>query len=172
MRYLIDGYNLVHALGLLHGKIAPAGVEVARRSLLIRLLEAPGLDPTKVIVVFDAERAPPSTPAGQEYHGIRVLNALRQQADDVIEDLIEREPQPKQLAVVSDDRRLKDAARRRHCVSLGCLDFLEVIQQPPKTSRARPAAEGSEKPDQLSPEELRLWCKQFGVEEDEDGEPW
>src|SRR5258708_4218606 len=102
MRYLIDGYNLAHALGLLRGKVAPAVVEVARRSLLIRLLEAPGLDPTTVTVVFDAQRAPPGTTDRQTYQGIRVLNALRQQADDLIEELIEEETQPRQLAVVSN----------------------------------------------------------------------
>lgn len=64
MRYLIDGYNLAYALGILHGKVAPAGVEVARRSLLIKLLEAPGLDAPSVTVVFDAQALLQARPRG------------------------------------------------------------------------------------------------------------
>ena len=167
MRYLIDGYNLAYALGILHGKVAPAGVEVARRSLLIKLLEAPGLDAPSVTVVFDAQRAPPGTPARQHYQGIHILNALGQQADDLIEELIEHEAQPRQLTVVSNDHRIKDAARRGHCVPLGCLDFLEEIQKRRPASRTAPANDAGEKPDSLSPQELQLWYKQFGVEEGE-----
>jgi len=170
MRYLIDGYNLAHALGLLHGKVAPGGVDVARRSLLVRLLESPGLDPKAVIVVFDAQRAPAGTPARQDYQGIQVVNALRQEADDLIEDLIEHEAQPRQVAVVSDDHRIKDAARRRRCVPLGCLDFLEAIQQPPASRRRLAVHNDGEKPEELTPEELRLWYKQFGVEDEPDKE--
>jgi uncharacterized protein len=167
MRYLIDGYNLAHALGLIRGKIAPSGIEVARRSLLIKLLEYPGLDGTRVTVVFDAQRAPPGTPSQQHYQGIRILNALGQQADDLIEEMIEQEPQPRQLAVVSNDHRIKDAARHGRCVPLGCLDFLEEIQKPrPATRSFAPNKDPGEKPESLSAEDRRLWYKQFGVEDD------
>jgi len=71
-------------------------------------------------VVFDASQGSAGTPARQDYQGIRVLNALQQQADDLIEDLLERRLSPPSLTVVSDDRRLKDAARRCHCNVLGC----------------------------------------------------
>ena len=43
----------------------------------------------------------------------------------MIEALIRQRFGAAHLTVVSDDRRLKEAARRRHCPSLGCLDFLE-----------------------------------------------
>jgi predicted RNA-binding protein with PIN domain len=174
MRYLIDGYNLAHAMGLLRGRVAPAAVEVARRSLLVHLLEYHHREPGNVTVVFDASRAPPGTADRLDYQGIHVLNALHEQADDLIEDLIHREPQPRQLTVVSDDRRLKDAARHRQCVALGCFDYLEKVQYaPPQVPLVKRPAEGNDKPPELSAEEVQEWCRQFGVtEEPEDRPGW
>lgn len=168
MRYLIDGYNLAHALGLVHGKGAPHGAELARRSLLIRLREAPGLDPARTTVVFDALRAPRGSPARQDLLGFRVLFAHDQLADDLIEDLVRQEPMPRMLTVVSDDRRLKDSAGRRGCGWLGCLDFLEAILQPPQVAPvALPGPEASDKPERMTTEELRDWQRVFGVDPDQ-----
>jgi len=172
MRYLIDGYNLAHAMGLLRGRVAPAAVAVARRSLLVHLLEYHHRESADVTVVFDASRAPPGTAARLDYHGIHILNALHEQADDLIEDQIQHDPLPRQLTVVSDDHRLKDAARRRHCVALGCLDYLEQMQRgPPAPGRVKPPVEVNDKPDSLSAEEVQEWCRQFGVKDEPEDRP-
>lgn len=175
MRYLIDGYNLAHALGLVPARKTPHGAELARRSLLVRLRQAPGLDPSRTTVVFDAFRAPPGSPARQDSLGFEVHFAHRQSADDLIEDLLRREATPRQLTVVSDDRRLKDAAGRRGCVALGCLDFLEQIARPPPTRSARSArepAQDGDKPEHLTPEELGEWQRCFGVDPDQADVEW
>ncbi len=167
MRYLIDGYNLAHALGLVHGKGAGHGAEVARRSLLIRLRKAPGLDPAQTTVVFDALRAPKRAPSRQDLLGFRIFFAHDQLADDLIEDMVRREPFPAKLTVVSDDRRLKESAGRRGCGWLGCLDFLEAIQRPAAPAPAdAPPAEESDKPERMTTEELREWQRTFGVDPD------
>ena len=56
MRYLIDGYNLIHAMGLLHpnsGTLANA-----RFGLLDRLAAFFGDNARDLTVVFDAGRVP------------------------------------------------------------------------------------------------------------------
>ena len=59
----------------------------------------------------------------------------------------------------------------RHAVPLRCLDYLEGIQRPrPEPNPAR-GGDGGDKPDQLSAEEMRDWCRRFGVEDEEDGLP-
>lgn len=125
MRYLIDGYNLLHAMGLLCGKVGPHGLEKARLALLGRLCGDHGADAVAVTVVFDASRAPPGAVAEEDYHGLHIRYALNSEADDVIETLIQRDAAPRQLTIVSDDHRLQQAARRRRCPVLGCLDYLE-----------------------------------------------
>jgi predicted RNA-binding protein with PIN domain len=169
MRYLIDGYNLAHALGVLRGKVPVGAVELARRSLLIRLLQAPGFRAYATTVVFDAQRAPPGTPAEQRQLGVRLLFALGRQADDLIEELIEADADPRQLTVVSSDRRLREAARRRHARSLRCLEYWEAIERAPAGPPSGPHQPDAEaKPEELTSQELRDWYQRFGVQENDD----
>ncbi|MCS6851745.1 MAG: NYN domain-containing protein, partial [Gemmataceae bacterium] len=58
MRYLIDGYNLIHAMGLIRGRAGPWGLEKARRNLLGVLWGALGDEASEVTVVFDAAWGP------------------------------------------------------------------------------------------------------------------
>jgi hypothetical protein len=166
MRYVIDGYNLLHAWGLAPRRAAKGQLERARLNLLDRLRRGGAAEAT---VVFDASRAPAGAAAAQDYHGIHVCYVFDGTADDWIEDLIRREGQPQQLTVVSDDHRLRVAAERRHCRFLRCLDYIEALQagvSPPPSSP--PAADAPGKPETLSPEEARHWLEAFGAA-DEDG---
>src|SRR4051794_15010603 len=114
--YVIDGYNLLHAMGALGGKAGPHGLEKARGRLLGMLHGAMGEESSAVTVVFDAAHAPPGSARDQDAHGIHVKFATgKQEADDVIEQLIRQSSSPKTLHVVSDDHRLHQAAKRRGC---------------------------------------------------------
>src|SRR5690348_14856082 len=106
MPTLIDGYNLLHAMGLLHGRVGPTGLQKARLRLLGLLRGCYEDAAPEVTVVFDAAGAPPGVEGDQEYQGIHIVFAVRKQtADDVIEHLIKRDSAPRQLVVVSDDHR-------------------------------------------------------------------
>src|SRR5258707_1335531 len=104
MHYLIDGYNLLHAMGALQGRVGPQGLEKARLRLL-GLLRASYEDQASAItVVFDAAGAPPGSKEEQDFQGIQVRFAVHQkEADELIEDLIHHDSVPRQLTVVSDD---------------------------------------------------------------------
>lgn len=159
MRYLIDGYNLLHAMGLLCGKVGPHGLEKARLALLGRLCGDHGGDADAVTVVFDASRAPADALAEEDYNGIHIRYALDCEADDVIETLILHEPTPRQLTVVSDDHRIQQAGRRRHCAVRGCLDYLEEME---RQRRRRPVPpEAPPKPEGVSPAEVQHWLREF-----------
>jgi hypothetical protein len=154
VRYLIDGYNLLHATGHLSGPTNALGLGRARLVLLEALRYHFGADAAGVVVVFDARGAPPRVPAEADYHGVRVLNALDREADDLIEDHIRRHAAPAALTVVSDDHRVREAARRRRCRSTACLDFFEALSR-----RAAPPAPppADDKPGAtLSPEDEAL----------------
>jgi predicted RNA-binding protein with PIN domain len=159
MRYLIDGYNLLHAMGLLSGRVGPHGLEQARLALLGRLLGDHGSDAVAVTVVFDASRAPPDAVPEEHYQGLHIFYALDGEADDVIESLIQRDAAPRQLTVVSDDHRIQRAARRRRCPALGCLDYLDRLEQ---LRRQRPSVpEASAKPQGVSQKETQHWLREF-----------
>src|SRR2546429_8677326 len=167
MAYLIDGYNLLHAMGVLRGRVGPRGLEKARQRLLGLLQGALGAEASNATIVFDAAGAPAGAKDEQEYQGIHVRFAVHQeQADDLIEDLIHHDSAPKQLTVVSDDHRLQQAARRRHCPVLGCLDFLKELDR----TRRRHKQKSTEKPEKQapSPQDMDRWLRAFA---DLDNEP-
>jgi predicted RNA-binding protein with PIN domain len=159
VRYLIDGYNLLHAMGVLGGKVGPRGLERARAALLGRLCGDHGENTDSVTVVFDAADAPRDAVAEEEYRGLHIRYALDGEADDVIEKLIQQDAAPRQLTVVSDDRRLKQAGRRRRCSVLGCQDYLDSME---KRRRSKPSAsKANPKPEGMSDEEARHWLREF-----------
>jgi hypothetical protein len=160
MFYLIDGYNLLHAMGAMRSRMGPAGLERARGRLLGLLRGALGEEAHHVTVVFDAAHAPPGAAPQQEHHGIHVRFASREgEADDLIEELIRQASAPKQLAVVSDDHRLQKAAQRRRCTVLGCDAFLHSLQ---RRRRPTPRAPGeAAKPEGVSRRETQHWLKEF-----------
>src|ERR1700722_13639673 len=128
--YIIDGYNLLHAMGILGGRAGPHGLEKARANLLGLLHGALGEDAEAVTVVFDAAKSLPGISREQEFKGIHVLYAkAKQEADDVIEQLIRQASAPKTLNIVSDDHRLQQAAQRRGCQVRGCEEFLAWLDK-------------------------------------------
>lgn len=157
MRYLIDGYNLLHALGLLHGRTGRHALENARLALLDRLSD--DADAVTMTVVFDAAGAPRDAVVEEDYRGIHIYYARDSSADDVIETLIQSEAAPSQLTIVSDDHRIQQAGRRRRCPVLGCLDYLEQRQRPRPSKPAGPAT--SLKPEGVSGEEVQHWLREF-----------
>ena len=160
--YVIDGYNLLHAMGVLGGRAGPRGLEKARGRLLGLLAGAFADNTAAVTVVFDAAGALPGADAELAERGLHVLFAVgKQEADDVIERLIRQSSAPKSLHVVSDDHRVQQAARRRHCVVLECEDFLLLLDRMRQSQRRRPEAL-AEKQEGLSEQEMQSWLKEFG----------
>jgi predicted RNA-binding protein with PIN domain len=115
MSLLIDGYNLLHASDVFPAQNEPATLERSRQALLDFLAEAlpPKLLP-RTIVAFDAIGAPPGLPRELAHRGLAVQFARRGgTADELLEDLIAAEPDPRNLLVVSSDHRVQRAARQR-----------------------------------------------------------
>jgi predicted RNA-binding protein with PIN domain len=168
MHYLIDGYNLLHAMGVVQGRLGPDGLEKARLRLLGLLRGAYGVEEaSRVTVVFDAAGAPPGATEVSDYKGIRVRFAVRQpEADDLIESLIGQDSAPKNLRVVSDDQRVQQAARRRRCTAVGCAEYLEWLQHHrrqrlPRDSRA------AGKPEAVSEAEAQWGLRAFAALQDD-----
>ena len=120
MRWLIDGYNVMHAGGRLGPKLGREGFRRARRRFLDELAAALGPDVAgQTTVVFDASVPPGRLPLDANYRGLGVLFALGDEnADARIEQLIAEHSNPKTLTVVSSDRRIRQAAARRRTRSL------------------------------------------------------
>lgn len=142
MTYLIDGYNLMFAAGLVSKATPAARWERARAKFLDWL--APAASRAELRVVFDAQNAPARS-SEESVNGVRVLFAYQQTADDRIEELLAKEPRPERLTVVSNDSRVREAARRAGSAFLSCEAFTDwLISEAPPPRAPKPAAE--EKP--------------------------
>ena len=165
MALVIDGYNLLHASGILGRGIGPGGLERSRAALLNFLVES--LDERELeqtTVVFDAREAPPGLPRAVRHRGLKVSFAEPgADADDVIERMILADSSPRSLTVVSSDHRLHRAARRRKAKPIDSdLWYGEALRR--RIDRVREQAPG--KPSgQPSESEVRFWMKKFGLED-------
>jgi predicted RNA-binding protein with PIN domain len=161
--FVIDGYNLIHALGMIQKHLDAGGLEASRRWLLDYLAELFGEDADRVTVVFDAKQAPRNLPRHQAYRGLHVHFAPKgQSADDWIETLIANEKTPAALVVVSNDHRLQDAGRKRGARAWSdqaLLDFLEKRPRAPKT----PTPNMEDRDGKMTPEEKKHWLEEFGM---------
>lgn len=146
MTFLIDGYNLLHAVGWAARQMPGRRLETARRKLLDWLADAAGRVPgVTVRVVFDAQHGPADS-TEWSHRGVSVRFARDGTADDVIEELLAAAAKPRAVTVVSNDTRLHEAARRVGSVAWGSQEFLDWVIA---TERAVPEAvpPAPEKPD-------------------------
>jgi uncharacterized protein len=163
MTLIIDGYNLLHASGVFGDARGPKGFEQSRAALLDLLVDLLGDKASDTIVVFDAARAPDGVPARLSHGGIRVWFAREYpDADSLIEELVEDDTAPTHLVVVSSDRRLQAAARRRRARAISCEEWLADARAA-RRSRGRPSADA--KPPEPGPEGADYWKKYFGLGE-------
>jgi predicted RNA-binding protein with PIN domain len=161
MTLIIDGYNLLHASGVFGATRGPKGFEQSRLALLDMLVDLLGPDAANTIVVFDAARAPDGLPGRLVHGGIRVWFAREYpDADSLIEELVEADTAPGHLVVVSSDRRLQAAARRRRAKAVDCEAWLADARSS-RRSRDRPPTDA--KPPEPGPEGADYWKEYFGL---------
>ena len=151
MRFLVDGYNLMHAAGYLTAK-PTRRLEPIRRRFLDWLASVATKRAFPIRVVFDGQNSPSASPEA-DHRGVRVRFAFGQTADDEIELLL-TEPS-RDVVVISNDLRLHESARRAHAEAWTCTKFLDwVIQN--VAPRMEPEPPLPEKPTISDDENARL----------------
>ncbi len=158
--YLIDGYNLMHALGHFPTTVGPQCLRKARNRLIARIAHAHKHEKCEITVVFDAANAPPHLPSRLYHKNILILFAVKHdEADDLIEERIRHDSSPKQLHVVSTDLRLRTAAKRRRCKVLTCDDYMDLIEKMAREQGRLQTAQFD--PNKSHADEKEYWGEQF-----------
>ncbi|MBX7167364.1 MAG: NYN domain-containing protein [Pirellulales bacterium] len=164
MALLIDGYNLLHASGILPQGLGPATLERSRQALLNFLANSlPAQELPRTTVVFDAREAPRGLAREVKHAGITVKFAAPDgDADRLIEELIRRDSAPRRLTVVSSDHRLQRAARRRGATAVDS-DVWFVAALRARAARGHQAlgAAAAAPPQRLTPAEVAYWMSEF-----------
>jgi uncharacterized protein len=145
MRWIIDGYNVMHAGGRLGPKVGREGFRRARRRFLDEVAAAlPSEETEETTVVFDASAPPGDFKLDDRYRGLHVVFALGDEnADARIEQLIAAHAVPKALTVVSSDRRIRQAARRRSATVMTAEDYWYRLDDLKERERGRHEAKPS-----------------------------
>jgi uncharacterized protein len=167
MKFLIDGYNLMYAGGLLGLPLSPSGFRRVRQRFLNDLAHA--LDPVdahETTIVFDASSPHDDLPQEVRHKGLTVFFAVDDESADArIEWFIAHHATPKTLTVVSSDRRIRVAAHRRRSQSLTSEQFLEKLdilkERKPPEVEPPPSAEERAREHGLSADEATYWQREF-----------
>ncbi len=160
---IIDGYNLMHAAGMARERYGPGDLERCRERLL-RFLNShlTAEERKRTTIVFDAWDPPPGRERVYEFRSMSVIFAdAPGEADAVIEELIAGHSAPRQVTIISGDRRLQIAASRRKAKfheSEAWLDHLGRRTEAVEREQPPPAPSSPE----MSKEETEYWLKIFG----------
>jgi len=159
MPFLIDGHNLIGAMPDLRLEDPDDEARLVER--LQRLAMRTG---RRITVVFD-RGAPGSVSSWPSRGGVTVQFAPSgTTADELLIRRIGAERNPRGLIVVSSDRRVQEAARRRGATVWPAPAFLAYMRRHLGTPAPAPTA-GDEKPEGVEEEELRYWMALFRGEE-------
>lgn len=164
MAFLIDGYNLMYAVGVYPASADRAAFDAARRRFLDWLAGQSPLKTVPVRVVLDAQHA--TRDHGTTTHnGLVVTYSYNQTADDLIETLIATDKNPQRLRVVSNDNRIRLAARRGRCHVFSCEAFIDWLQAGGRGADEKPTPAPRPTTDKPQPhsDEMEEYLKAFTV---------
>lgn len=155
MPLIVDCYNL------LHQPMPPslAGLDEQR---LCRAIRGSVWGAEGAAVVCDGVPKP-GVAAGTCAPGVKLIySGPRRTADDVIRALVKKSSAPRRLTVVSDDREVQLAVRRRRARVLSCQAFIHSLVAPAGGHEAGSAAKPAVHPAELLNAEQ--WAAEFGVD--------
>lgn len=157
-KIIIDGYNVIYSVQELAAR-ASQDLAGARSALVQRLALYVSRRKVEVLVVFDGSKLPPPAVPEVSPPRVRVLfSRPPATADSVIEHLLGTEARPRNLTLVTADRRLIRGAQGRGAKVLSPVHFIDQLaSRPPVHDIAE-----SKFTSQLSEEELREWLSLFG----------
>ncbi|HEX7009620.1 MAG TPA: NYN domain-containing protein [Phycisphaeraceae bacterium] len=155
MPLLIDCYNVLHA----PMPPALAGLDVPRlEALLARTVWA-----REGVWLYCDGQPTALGPGAGSWPGVEVVYAgAARTADDLIIERVERDTAPRRLIVVSSDREIRRAARRRRAVCWTSPQFIGYLQAALRQGSAGSASKPADAP--LAPEQVDQWLRVFGYD--------
>ena len=157
MAIIIDGYNVLHA-----SRWLVSSWKGADRQRFCRLLgELAEQQSEKITVVFDALPKESSIDKSKS-RGLKVVfSGHGRTADEVIIQMVNKSSGPRDLTVVSSDRQIRAAAKRRGCKLKRAGEFIQEAAKELARANSNHSAEPTEKQEGLSREQTKKWLREF-----------
>lgn len=171
-RLLIDGYNLLFALGWTPvRKPRPSDSEVTLRQCRDRLsAELAGRLPRsmvgKSVIVYDSADTRNGLPIHQYSRGTHLyFSVAYNSADEALQEILQYHPSPKQLLLISSDHAVQRKATARGARCIESEDWEEAIQvflDKDPASKLEKDFELEIKSQAIQAEEREDWLRRFG----------
>lgn len=161
---IIDGYNLLHTVGILDTKVGPKTLEKARDRLLgILARHLEGETRKRTTVVFDSQEQ--GLPNQFTSHDVLVEFANDYaSADEMIMLLVRRHSAPKQLTVVSSDHQIQRVVLARGAKSIDSDVWLDSLTQSSNKPASDINPEITDKPVSGQVDvDIEYWKEQMGM---------
>lgn len=165
MHYVLDGYNVLFSRDTSSRASTGRDLENERSRFIEMLAGFQRRSGDRVTVVFDGGNKGRVRDDGEPTHGVEVIFSGSQlSADDVIMERLKRSRRSRRLLVVSDDRLIRDAARRARIRSLGTGEFMSETR---RQSAAKEEKEPDVKYHGITRDEVPWWRRYFNLGDDE-----
>jgi predicted RNA-binding protein with PIN domain len=155
---IVDAYNVLHTT-------MPPGLAGLDERWLCLALARSVWGGDRVVVVCDGS-VKPHGPAVSPVESVELIySGPGRSADDVIVAMIGVNTAPRMLTVVSSDREIQKAARRRRCRVMSSDQLVHVLAAgSPGASSAQQGGEKDQPAGPLSEDEVQQWLERFGIE--------
>jgi len=169
-KLLIDGYNLMYAIGYAQaGDTRPKALESGRNRLIELLAGQLGPAANQTCIVFDAgDIAPKGLPKFYQQRFIHLLfSSDYLSADECIQEILQVHSNPKRLVLVSSDHRVQRKGTARGATIRDSEDWKQAIElstarTPSDTQLAEEVIEPSKQNPKVSPSDCEEWLREFG----------
>lgn len=163
MKVVIDTYNALHMTGILPpdlaGLDAPGLVDLMARGRWSR---------NQVLLVCDGVL--PRGHRDVRRGGIGTIHSgPDKEADDIIEEIIERTDAPLRMLVISSDQRVVRAAKRRRCRTMSSEAFLRTLVHDHERARhqGKQRRDSARPSGKLSRKSVDEWRTQFDIDDED-----
>lgn len=171
-RLLIDGYNLLFALGWTPARRPrPSDSEVTLRQCRERLSaelarRLPGAMVGKSVIVYDSANSRNGLPVHQYSRGTHLYFSIAyNSADEALQEILQYHPSPKQLVLISSDHAVqrKATARGARCIeSEDWEDAIELFRDGESSINVETDVELEIKTQAIQADEREEWLRRFG----------
>lgn len=152
MKYIIDGYNVIHKITHLKGKELRS-----QREGLIVILELAQLNDKRLrnlTLVFDAK----CVIAAPKIHStVNVVFSEGISADQKIEKMVRSSTYARDISVVSDDRQVRSQINALGAKKLSVENFLKLISSSTAKESKQPLELGKEQKRMINQELEKVW---------------
>jgi len=160
MPLIVDCYNVLHAT-------MPPMLAGLDEGGLCHALARTAWARSPITVVADGRPKPLRATESPVAAVDLVFAGSHRSADDLIIELINQHSAPRRLTVVSSDRVIRTAARRRKARDLASDDFIDKLCHQLRQHAAGPPPRGRPSIAPLPPELVQRWKAAFGFDEHE-----